>query len=356
MSRWTLKALVVLTAGALALGGCSEERGEGGGGGGDGSGASAEASGSDNVIRFTFAPDPVWRWLKDQGIKDEMEQEAKIQILDSSTWDEFGIYAGGHADVVSTGSFEVPDLEKQTGVKSVVFGKYNIARAVIAVRADSPYQTLADLKGKKITTFTAVSDALLWGAMAKKLENVEFKAEDGDYEFVLTDVQNMASLVAKGDAEACICLPDFAIPELKSGKLRVLYDGRSDAELFQDEFGAGHPGPAINVFVAREDWFREHRKEAEFFLSVWERGVQEWKEHKDEIIAAYPQDFAASDEAEQKWISDYLDEHDWFVDSVYLDQEWIDGEAKVFDLLKETGRMEAEQEVPSFEAIGSPGQ
>jgi len=349
MSRWiTVMAVAVLVAAA----GCSEDRGDSGGGGGD-SGTSTEES--DGVIRFTFAPDPVWRWLKDQGIKDEMEQESKIKILDSSTWDEFGIYAGGHADVVSTGSFEVPELEKQTGVKSVVFGKYNIARAVIAVRADSPYQSIEDLKGKKITTFTSVSDALLWGAMAKKSENVEFKAEDGDYEFVLTDVQNMASLVAKGDAEACICLPDFAIPELKSGKLRVLYDGRSDAELFQDEFASGHPGPAINVFVAREEWFNEHRKEAEFFLKVWERGVQEWKKHKDEIIAAYPQDFAASNEAEEKWISNYLDEHDWFVDSVYLDDQWIEQESTVFDLLKETGRMESEQEPPPFEPIGSPG-
>ena len=232
MSRWTtLKAIAVLVACVLLAAGCSEERGEGGGGGGGG--GDEPAAGSDNVIRFTFAPDPVWRWLKDQGIKDEMEQEAKIQILDSSTWDEFGIYAGGHADVVSVGSFEVPVLEKQTGVKSVVFGSYNIARAVIAVRADSPYKTLSDLKGKKITTFTAVSDALLWGSMVKKTEDIDFKAEDGDYEFVLTDVQNMASLVAKGDAEACICLPDFAIKELKSGELRILYDGKSDGEMFQ---------------------------------------------------------------------------------------------------------------------------
>ena len=348
--RTTWKAIAVLIA-VLAVGGCSEERDEGGGGGGE----AAPAAESDNVVRFTFAPDPVWRWLKDQGIKDEMEQEAKIQILDSSTWDEFGIYAGGHADVVSVGSFEVPELEKQTGVKSVVFGRYNIARAVIAVRADSPYQTLADLKGKKITTFTAVSDALLWGAMVKKSENIDFRAEDGDHEFVLTDVQNMASLVAKGDAEACICLPDFAIKELKSGQLRILYDGRSDGEMFQSEFAEGHAGPAINVFVAREDWFREHQKEAEFFLSVWERGIKEWNEHRDEIIAAYPQDFAAQNKDDEKWIGNYLDDHNWFMDSVYLDDEWVAGENKVFDLLKETGFMEQEQEPPPFETVGSPG-
>jgi ABC-type nitrate/sulfonate/bicarbonate transport system substrate-binding protein len=347
MIRWTT---LMAIAAVLALAGCSEDRSESGGGGG----GSEPAAGSDNVIRFTFAPDPVWRWLKDQGIKDEMEQEAKIQILDSSTWDEFGIYAGGHADVVSVGSFEVPELEKQTGVKSVIFGRYNIARAVIAVRKDSPYQTLSDLKGKKITTFTAVSDALLWGSMVKKSEGIDFKAEDGDFEFVLTDVQNMASLVAKGDAEACICLPDFAIKELKSGDLRILYDGQSDGEKFQADIAEGHPGPAINVFVAREDWFREHQKEAEFFLKVWERGIQEWNTHRDEIIAAYPQDFAAQNKADEKWIGNYLDDHNWFMDSVYLDDEWIAGESQVFDLLKETGFMEAEQDPPPFETVGAP--
>lgn len=352
MSSWShLKAIVVVVACVLVVGGCSEDRGEGGGSGG---GGGEPAAGSDNVIRFTFAPDPVWRWLKDQGIKDEMEQEAKIQILDSSTWDEFGIYAGGHADVVSVGSFEVPELEKQTGVKSVVFGRYNIARAVIAVRKDSPYQSLSDLKGKKITTFTAVSDALLWGAMVKKSEGIDFKAEDGDFEFVLTDVQNMASLVAKGDAEACICLPDFAIKELKSGDLRILYDGQSDGEKFQADFAEGHPGPAINVFVAREDWFSEHQEEAEFFLEVWERGIKEWNTHREEIIAAYPQDFAAQNKDDEEWIGSYLDDHNWFMDSVYLDEEWIAGENKVFDLLKETGFMEPDQEPPPFETVG-PG-
>ena len=347
LRRVKTAVLLALVAGAVAVAGCSEDNSSGGGG-------ESASSGEEGVIRFTFAPDPVWRWLKDQGIKDEMEQKSKIKILDSSTWDEFGIYAGGHADVVSIASWEVPVLEEQTGVKSVIFGKYNIARAVIAVKKDSPYQTLTDLKGKKITTFTAVSDALLWGALVKKSENVNFKAKGGDYEFVLTDVQNMASLVNKGDAEACICLPDFAIKEFKSGDLRPLYDGNSDAEEFQEQYAQGHPGPAINTFVARDDWFKDHKKEAAFFLSVWERGIKEWQEHKDEIIAAYPQDFAAANKSDEEWISGWLDDHNWFVDSVYLDQKWIDGERKVFPLLKETGGMKQDQKEPTFEALGPP--
>jgi ABC-type nitrate/sulfonate/bicarbonate transport system substrate-binding protein len=340
----------LLVAAALAIAACAEE----GGGGNASGGGSSSSSSEEGVIRFTFAPDPVWRWLKDQGIKDEMEQKAKIKILDSSTWDEFGIYAGGHADIVSIGSWEVPVLEEQTNVKSVIFGKYNIARAVIAVRADSPYKTLSDLKGKKITTFTAVSDALLWGALSKKSENVNFRAKGGDYDFVLTDVQNMAGLVAKGDADACICLPDFAIKEFKSGKLRMLYDGNSDAETFQKQMAPGHPGPAINTFVAREDWFKDHQKEAQFFLSVWERGIKEWQEHKAEIIAAYPQDFAAQNKSDERWIGDFLDEHNWFVDSVYLDKKWVDTERKLFPLLKETGFMKQDQDEPQFNALGPP--
>jgi len=348
LRRIKTAVLLALVVGAVGVAGCSEDNSADGGGG------QSASSGEEGVIRFTFAPDPVWRWLKDQGIKDEMEQKSKIKILDSSTWDEFGIYAGGHADVVSIASWEVPVLEEQTNVKSVIFGKYNIARAVIAVKKDSPYQTLSDLKGKKITTFTTVSDALLWGALVKKSENVNFKAKGGDYEFVLTDVQNMASLVNKGDADACICLPDFAIKEFKSGDLRPLYDGKSDAEVFQDQIAQGHPGPAINTFVAREDWFKDHQKEAQFFLSVWERGIKEWQEHKDEIIAAYPQDFAAANKSDEDWISGWLDDHNWFVDSVYLDQQWIDGERKVFPLLKETGGMKQDQKEPTFEALGPP--
>lgn len=326
-----------LMASALVVAACGS-----GGGGGDA---------QRGVIRFTFAPDPVWRWLKDQGIKDEMEQKANIKILDSATWDEFGIYAGGNADIVSVASFEVPTLEQQTGIESVIFGKYNIARAVIGVPSDSPYKSLGDLKGKRITTFTAVSDALLWGAMGQKFENVDLKGGGGDFKLTLTDVQNMGPLVAKGDAEGCICLPDFAVKELKNDKLRVLYDGMSDAELFESKVAPNHDGPAINTFIARADWYETHKEEAAFFLKLWERGLKEWQEHKDEIIAAYPQDFAVKTAAERKFISDYLGKHDWFYDSVYLDKQWVDGESKVFDLLRETGRMAEDQKNPRFDIL-----
>jgi ABC-type nitrate/sulfonate/bicarbonate transport system substrate-binding protein len=327
----------------LALGACGGDSGAGGGSGGDG------------VIRFTFAPDPVWRWLNDQGIREKMEQEAKIQILDSATWDEFGIYAGGNADIVSVGSFEVPDIVEKSGVDSVIIGKYNIARAVIGVPKDSPAQTISDLKDKRLTTFTTVSDALLWGALAKKLEDFDLKSNGGDLEMVIADVQNMGPLAASGEADACICLPDFAIEQFRTGKLRPLYDGKSDAQMFQQEVLPGHEGPMINIFLVRKDFYEEHPREVKFFLKVWQRGLDEWQKHKDEIIEAYPQDFAAQNDQDLDWIKDWLDENDWFTDSVYLDQKWVSEEKKVFDLLRETGFMPEDAEDPEFATNLKPG-
>src|SRR5665811_1049777 len=48
------------------------------------------ASGPKGIIRFTFAPDPVWDYLQDSGIKEEMEKESGILILAAPTWNEFG--------------------------------------------------------------------------------------------------------------------------------------------------------------------------------------------------------------------------------------------------------------------------
>src|SRR5687767_16028490 len=101
--RWFagLAALAMTASACASGGGSSQEAGE------------AEDAGG--VINMVMAPDPVWKWLEDNGIKQEMEEEAGIQVLTSSSWDEFGVYAGGHADVISAATYEVPDLAEATG-------------------------------------------------------------------------------------------------------------------------------------------------------------------------------------------------------------------------------------------------
>jgi ABC-type nitrate/sulfonate/bicarbonate transport system substrate-binding protein len=317
--------------------------------------AAPEAKDANGVVQMVMAPDPVWKWLESQGIKEEMEQQAGIQVLTSSSWDEFGVYAGGHADVISAATYEVPDLAEATGEPATIFGMYNGDRSVLGVAAGSPYQNLCDLKGKKIATFTAVSITLIWGMYAKRFCDLDLRAGGGDYEVVVTDIQNLSSLVARGDADACLCLPDFAIPELAGGAVRTLYDGKAAAQLYAEHFAtdkADVSHPQTNVFVARKSWVDTNPDEARFLIALWDRGIKEWGEHRNEIIAAYPEDFAVRTPEEQAFLENWLDtKYDWFAPTTYLNETWIAEERRLFDLMKETGFMEEDTPAPDFTII-----
>lgn len=320
--------------------------------GGGAPAAEPKAEASDRgIMRFTFAPDPVWDYLNDTGIREEMEMACDLRILAAPTWDEFGIYAGGHADVVSVASFEVPVLDQETGQHSVIFGKYNIDRSVVAVPADSDAQTLEDLKGGKIAVWDTVSSTMIWGILAQKLHGLDFRPDGGDFELVLADITNTAELAANHEVDGALILPDFSVPALIENRVRVIYDGRTAADMYSEVVGAPHEGPMINVFLARKEYYETHPDEIACFMSIWERGIQEWQAHKDEIIASYPQHFAVETPEEIQFMQDYLNAHDWFVTSVYMDQNWVDRESELFDLMRETGFMDKDQKNPEFDLI-----
>ncbi|MFW6774161.1 ABC transporter substrate-binding protein [Nocardioides sp. CPCC 205120] len=310
-------------------------------------GPASSRAARDGVIRFTFAPDPIWDYLNDEGIVDEFEEETGIEIETSATWDEFGLFAGGHADIISSASFEVPGLEEQTERETVIIGRYNSERSRILVRADDPAESLADLRGKRIGVFTTVSGTLVWNALVQRMHDLELSS-DGDFELVVADIQNLSSLLARGEIDACICYPDLSANELREGSVRALYDGESSAELYAELASPGHDGPMGNVFVGRRDWVEDHPEEVEAFLDLWERGLAEWQAHRDEIIARYPQHFAVSAPEDVAFMQEYVAEHDWVVEDVRFDEQWAAAEAGVFDLLRETGLAEAGSPDPAF--------
>jgi ABC-type nitrate/sulfonate/bicarbonate transport system substrate-binding protein len=344
--RRTAVAVSVLS---LLLAGCGNRPGASQGG---------EAQASGGVVELVMAPDPVWKWLEDKGIKAEMEKESGVTINTSQSWDEYGAFAGGHADVVSTASYEVPELEKQTGEPITVFGKYNADRTILAVGADSTAQNLCDLKGKRIVTYSAVAATIMWGVFARKFCDLDLRPGGGDYELVVVDPQNEASLLERGDVDAGILIPDFSIPQLMKKTVKPLYDSRAVAQIYAQDLST-HPDdvthPQTNVFAARKAWVEKNPKEAAFVVEIWNRGVREWAEHKSEIIAAYPEDFAATTPEERAFIENWINtKFDWFVDTTYIDQTWADRENKVIDLMKETGFVEKNVPAPNFTVLERP--
>jgi ABC-type nitrate/sulfonate/bicarbonate transport system substrate-binding protein len=348
-------AALIAVAG-LSLSACASAGGsDSGARGSDGASEAKDANGAVNMV---MAPDPVWKWMEQEGIKQEMEEEAGIQILTSSSWDEFGVYAGGHADVVSAASYEVPDLEHQTGEPATIFGKFNSDRSILAVPKDSPAKDLCDLEGKKIVSHSAVSITIMWGVYAKEFCGLDLRAGGGDFELVITDPQNAASLITRGDADAGLLLPDFSIPQLSSGDLRPLYDSKSVAQIYAENFSSDPEEvthPQNNVFVARRAWVEKNPEEAAFLIEIWDRGVQEWAKNKEKIIEAFPEDFAAETPAEKKFILDWINEkYDWFVPTTYLDEAWVESEKELFELMRESGYIDEDVETPHFTILERP--
>ena len=304
------------------------------------------------VIRFAFAPDPVWDYLVDSGIREEMEAEANIAILDSATWNEVGVYAGGNADIMSVGDFEVPTIVQEFGVDSVVFGKYNIDRSIVVASPSHPeYQTLEDCVGGKVAVWDTLSSTTIWGVLANELYGLDFRVDGGDFELVVVDHTNTVDQAANGDTDCALVLPDFAVPFLSTDAVKVLYDGKTSADLYAELVGKpGHEGPMINIFLAREDWYDDHPEEVAFFLKLWDTGVKAWTADRDQFVADYPEHFAVETDEQIAWIQGYVAEHDWFVESVYLTQDWIDSESELFGMLKDAGLSET-SDPPKYDIV-----
>jgi ABC-type nitrate/sulfonate/bicarbonate transport system substrate-binding protein len=330
--RWGLVCLVVAL---VALAACGDDGGDEGGGGG-------------GTMRFVFSPDPVWNWLEDEGILAEMEEESGITIQRNESEDEFAFFAGGHADIVSTGSYETPVLEAETGVQTVTIGKYNKAKDIVVVAADSGYETFDDLEpGCRVGVESFSGSTIVWQALAQDMHDRTLGESPDDLQMAITDFNTAPELVLSGDLCAGVTSIYNAMAYLMDGSVVGLYDGKSASQLYAEQYVPGHEGMNSNNFVVTKSWYDEHPEEVAFFLEVWDRGLQEWQTNRDAILEAYPDDFGYQDDEQLEFLKQWYEtQFDEFVDSVYLDEAWIEGEAQITNLLADAGLVPDGQAAP----------
>jgi hypothetical protein len=315
-----------------------------------------EGSGRE-IIRFAFAPDPVYDYLNDTGELARWEEENNLRIVTSQSWDEFAYFAGGHGDIVSMGSHELPVLEEETGIKVVAFGKYNLQRVPLFRKAGDPYNTLADVpEGSTTCANSAVSNTIIWSILASQLHNIDYRVGEGRFNIVLQDHFVMPELVRDGECTVAAAIPEAAVPLLRTGDIEIMYDGRLPFQVYQDEVcNCDHDGPMSNLFVATKEWYDAHPEQAASFLELWERGLQLWEENKEEIIGLYPQHFAVETEEDTEFMIDFMSgENDWFADSVYMDEAWIEEEKKLYDYMIDSGWMDEGTPIPEYVAVPPP--
>jgi ABC-type nitrate/sulfonate/bicarbonate transport system substrate-binding protein len=346
-SSRVLGALALFGTLALALGAC----------GSDNNSSSDTSSGdiqAQKVIRFAFAPDPVWNYIVDSGILEKESEKSGIEIDAFQSFDEFGLFAGGNADVLSTGTYETWQLDDQ-GIDTTTFGKYNANKDIFIVAGDSDAKTAADLpKGCKVAAESTTGNTIIWAGLVKQIDDREIAEGSDDLPLVTADYQVMPQLVADGDVCAGILDPFQGTPALRDGSVKPLYDGKAASQLFAEQVAKDpkHVGVDSNNFVARKDWFDENPDLVSFFLNVWQQGMDEWTKNPDQIIHDNPADFAINSPEDEAFIKDYIhNTFDFQQKSVYLTPEWVQNEFGVFDLLLAAGAITPDTPLGEFAII-----
>jgi ABC-type nitrate/sulfonate/bicarbonate transport system substrate-binding protein len=112
------------------------------------------------------------------------------------------------------------------------------------VRKDSPYKTLADLKGKKIGNFSRVTGAFFFSAVIAKEHGLDVEK---DFQAIPAETGALIALLERGEVEAINMFEPHTTKLIVSGKYRVLLD--FDVEL-KRIFGA--PPLKTGMAVLRE--------------------------------------------------------------------------------------------------------
>ena len=170
----------------------------------------------------------------------------------------------------------------------------------------------------------------------------------------LPDGSGLVFSLIRGDA-------GLHVYSLADGSIRPLYGAGGGWEYYRDNLDPEkkHKGVPSNIFLARKEWFDANPEAVEFFLAMWEEGLKAWKTNMVDIIRLYPEDHGLDTEAETfdqdlEVMTKWMQEHDWFADTIYLDETWIEKERPLFDLMRKTGFMEEGQADPNFVAVQPP--
>ena len=174
--------------------------------------------------------------------------------------------------------------------------------------ADSGYETFDDLTNRMLVGVESFSGStIVWQALAQDLHGRTLGEGPDDLQMAITDFNTAPELVLTGDLCAGVTsiynTQGYWLDESITG----LYDTQSASQIYEEEYVPGHEGMNSNNFVVTKSWYDEHPEEVAFFLSVWDRGLQEWASNRDAILEAYPEDFGYTSDEELAFLKDWYE-------------------------------------------------
>ena len=299
-----------------------------------------------STIHLALPPDPIWQWIVDSGTLADWEAEHGLHIEASHPFRTFTALISGDADIILVNAFDLPVFAHGLDSDPVILGNYATDRSIAAARRTSQATDLAGVVEGQIAMESQFGSTMLWSLIVERLHSLDFSDSGNDFTFMLT-TSGVAETVDRGDADACICLPDASIESLSTEMLRPLYDGKSAAQIYAELSGEPDHPMLGDVFAAEREWYRAHSQEVNDFLELWETAVRHWHEHYPELVAAYPELLSVQTQQHVDWLTRYLAQNNWVAPTVYLGGEDAWGYTKAVTDLQARGRIPQDAKVPS---------
>jgi len=197
-----------------------------------------------------------------------------------------------------------------------------------------------------------------------ELHDIDYFVGGGDYELIVNDHFVNPQNLLNGDCEAAVIIPEAAAPYLRTGELVLMYDGLMPFQLYNtfSGFESEEDHVMSNLFTATESFYDANEEAAAASLVLWQRGIDAWSDPatQAEIIETYPQHFSVEEPEDVAFIQEFMSgENDWFVDTVYLEEDWIEAEKAIWDFMVDLhpdNQNKLNEDFPDarFEAIPAP--
>ena len=130
------------------------------------------------------------------------------------------------------------------------------------VRKDSPYKTIADLKGKTISVSSLNSTGTTWARIGLwKKYGVNVNYEGGDFQWVEIAAGSQPAALSTGKTEAAVLIHSQAILAMKTGEYRsIAQTAQSNFEVFGVPEVAGINVSYPEKLAARPEAFKEFNR------------------------------------------------------------------------------------------------
>jgi NitT/TauT family transport system substrate-binding protein len=141
----------------------------------------------------------------------------------------------------------------------------------VIVKADSPYQTAADLEGKRV----AVNALQASNYVTVRASADELGADSSAYQFVELPFPDMISSLSSGNIDAANVTEPFFTQARQSGDYRILY--------YTLNIAGTRPGFVSDSYYTSEAVLQEHGDAVEGFRRAIEKAKAYAAEHPDEM-------------------------------------------------------------------------